>query len=833
MKAHYILPSFVALLALSHPATAQTVLFADSFDRADNASIDATLTGITNNTSTTFVGDDVYAEPHTGETAGGRNITDNMLNLAVGAGTSNVYVLHNFIDDEILTAGSFRVSMDVASYNQSGAAFGAGFAIGMDDELDAQLTADANGEGGDGRRMTGVFRLNEGDTAVLSDFWVGVRGDSTLTWGTRNTAGGTTSVPAKTGEISVQFNVSNFDQDGTVLYQIFFNGVSQGAGSFTWIDNNANFIGIDARDSSGVAIDNFTVETATPTEIASFTPSQTDISAASSSETITLDWTTDGIPANSSYRFTADPTAIFPSGNTGTVATGNDSGSVEIEIDGTLGDSEITFEVLNSESDVIAFFTTTIGVLEPTYTSTQEALRYDETDTSTQTFSAEIFDLINVPSGATYAIVDDGGNPSLSYQSATSGAIANGFFLDAEFVPAQGPVTFTIDLLNSDGTVFDTLTLTANTVPPAPATVTTLFADSYDRFAGVAVEDEDIDFSDLGMSGSLAPLVYQEVFEAGVTANGEGRANSLVISETNGLKAAVGAGMSAWALEHNFTDTQIENDGGLSLSFDAVAILGAMDDLRDRYIGFGFGLTEEEISSFTDEANITGTGIRGSVEANVGRGSADFYVSVTQNDLFQVFANGVLVSETPIDGDGLLDITNVRADLSFGDPVTYAADSFVFYQTYCNNLLISSGYFKLTNDAANRMAFSARATTETELDNLVVATVDQSYPGDPSVTEPVAQLSNVQTNAETGLVTAADIQITGGAGVLHIFELGNDLSAFPSVGVWGAGLPGYQSAVPNGISDEAGTVTLPAIGFPAEFTTNGFGRAEAIHWPAQ
>lgn len=44
-------------------------------------------------------------------------------------------------------------------------------------------------------------------------------------------------------------------------YTVYYNGVAQGNGTFTWSGSNENYIGVDARDSTLVQMDNLNVGT--------------------------------------------------------------------------------------------------------------------------------------------------------------------------------------------------------------------------------------------------------------------------------------------------------------------------------------------------------------------------------------------------------------------------------------------------------------------------------------------------------------------------------------------------------------------------------------------
>ena len=53
----------ILLLAGTLACPAQAILFRDTFDRADSRNIDASLTGITDNTGAPLVADAVYSQP--------------------------------------------------------------------------------------------------------------------------------------------------------------------------------------------------------------------------------------------------------------------------------------------------------------------------------------------------------------------------------------------------------------------------------------------------------------------------------------------------------------------------------------------------------------------------------------------------------------------------------------------------------------------------------------------------------------------------------------------------------------------------------------------------
>ena len=181
---------------------------------------------------------------------------------------------HNFTNAEILAAGGFSVSLDVLQYSQTTNGQGAAFAVGMS-LADALAGKDAF-EGSvatvpPGFKYTNAFQngtTNVATTAnVMSDFYLAVRGNSTLAWGTGTGNSGGSGAPAptvvplasKTGTISADFRFADFNAGSPVDYIVYFNGAAQGSGTFTWSGTNENHIGLDGRDSSQMLLDNFAV----------------------------------------------------------------------------------------------------------------------------------------------------------------------------------------------------------------------------------------------------------------------------------------------------------------------------------------------------------------------------------------------------------------------------------------------------------------------------------------------------------------------------------------------------------------------------------------------
>jgi hypothetical protein len=280
----------VAICGLTAGNIRATDLFVDTFNRPDNTDIDAVTTGITNNTGEVFGASAVYSQPWidpnsaaptfgppdaVAANGGGQQILNNEYQLKYGSGTSNSFVNHNFTNASILSAHGFRISLDVAGFNQTTNAQGAAIAVGM-----SLSEAQSGHDSVDGNpappattpiaKLTNVFQDTAFTTGtVLSDFYLGLRGNSTLAWGTPN-SGGTgapaplfATVAAKTGTISAEFVANDFNAGSSVAYQVFYNGVAQGYGAFRWSGTNENYIGLDGRDDTAMRVDNYKIETVT------------------------------------------------------------------------------------------------------------------------------------------------------------------------------------------------------------------------------------------------------------------------------------------------------------------------------------------------------------------------------------------------------------------------------------------------------------------------------------------------------------------------------------------------------------------------------------------
>ncbi|MEM9481733.1 MAG: hypothetical protein AAGA58_18945 [Verrucomicrobiota bacterium] len=263
----------LTLFAFSSSASA-SILFSDTFSRANNDDIDADTGGMGGS-----LGSLNYVE--TTDTNSGTSsfslIRDGQLGLANGPNASGLHIDHNFIDSAISTAGGFNVSLDLdnTGTNNGLNQFFAGFGIGLSvPELgvynfDHNASAVSPGVRGHQNAVT----ANSG----VADFFVGLirtgsEPDSSVFVGIYESGVETSrflvddnGAGMSEGTLSVDFELFSFAAGATVVPSITVNGVAVGGAadlSFTWQAANSNYIGIAARmNNTGWNLDNLTIET--------------------------------------------------------------------------------------------------------------------------------------------------------------------------------------------------------------------------------------------------------------------------------------------------------------------------------------------------------------------------------------------------------------------------------------------------------------------------------------------------------------------------------------------------------------------------------------------
>jgi len=273
MKKPCIAP-FAAGLAMALSLTpftglhAQTLLFSDSFDRADNDDISAATNGMGGLLlgNGTFSAGNVWLEPVDVAHAlpDDARILSSQLKLGGNGHTVHVVPNHNFAGD--LSAGVFAVQLRVVSAPEGSSTVDRYAGIGIGGSL-AELTSTV-------------------DQAIpnLADLFVGQTSDGRLRINDEDPAlrpGSGMLVPTTTidldpnaaafipGILRVELTVTNTTAGSTVIYDVFFDDeqgggfvdVLPGTRSFTWSGNAELHMALAGRSTTGVVVDDFQVAT--------------------------------------------------------------------------------------------------------------------------------------------------------------------------------------------------------------------------------------------------------------------------------------------------------------------------------------------------------------------------------------------------------------------------------------------------------------------------------------------------------------------------------------------------------------------------------------------
>ena len=226
------------------------LLFSDNYNRANSEDIDSSSTGMTGDLSPM-----VYHESFEGAGSSSIQVNSNNLQIATGAGMSNMYLGHNFVDSTILDRGGFSITMDIVEINSATSDIDnrfAGFGIGL-----TATEGDNAGDIGDSSTT-----LRGGSSASgLCDLFVDITLDSTLRVWTNGTLLGSPNVGAANGTIRADFTFASFNAGSTVNADIYFNDLFIGSVPFTWDHSDSNYIGISGRASNNVKLDNLEIKT--------------------------------------------------------------------------------------------------------------------------------------------------------------------------------------------------------------------------------------------------------------------------------------------------------------------------------------------------------------------------------------------------------------------------------------------------------------------------------------------------------------------------------------------------------------------------------------------
>jgi GH43 family beta-xylosidase len=240
----------VTVTVRTNPNTASyAVLFSDSYNRANNTNIDASFGGMGGSLAPM-----TYVESYEGSGATSSiRINANQLELAYGAGMSNLYLDHNFTDAAILAAGGFTIVLDVTGISststQPSNRFG-GFGVGMT-RAEAAAARDIE---------AGPTTMRGGSTAAaVADFFVDLALDGVVRAWTGNTLLGAANVNAAQGQIRVDFLCSGFNAGQAVIARVYFNGRLLGSVPFAWDHTGQNYVGLSGYATNYVRMDNLAI----------------------------------------------------------------------------------------------------------------------------------------------------------------------------------------------------------------------------------------------------------------------------------------------------------------------------------------------------------------------------------------------------------------------------------------------------------------------------------------------------------------------------------------------------------------------------------------------
>jgi hypothetical protein len=244
------------------PPSLDNDLFVDTFNRSNNGNHDASTAGMSGSLLPSLGVDATYWDSYE---AGSTEIDSNRLGMAVGtSGMTETAIRHNFIDSAILSAGGFSVQLRVEEINSTGTdgedRFG-GIAVGL-----SAAEAQNGGDIGGGSSFRGKF---DGSTNGSADFFIDLDREGNVKTFSNGQLLDSTPVGQNTGTLLVCYELSSFAVGAPVTVSAFFNGQpvdldnSSAAvtRSFVWDAANSNYIGLSARASDFVSLDNLAIRT--------------------------------------------------------------------------------------------------------------------------------------------------------------------------------------------------------------------------------------------------------------------------------------------------------------------------------------------------------------------------------------------------------------------------------------------------------------------------------------------------------------------------------------------------------------------------------------------
>jgi arylsulfatase A-like enzyme len=245
------------------PAAQGADLFLDTFSRPDSVDVDASAAGMSGSRVPPLGAGAAYYEGYEGSgTSDSIHIFSGRMRIAYGLGMAENGLMHNFIGQDIIDAGGFSVSMRIRAIETATGDPSnryVGFGVGL---------TQAEAAAGSDISKANSFRGSEANPIGKADFFVELDINGNVKVWKKGQLQDTVPVGTTNGTLTATFALTGFTTTSTVTVNVFFNGrqldINSGSTSslsrtFTWDNNNANYIGLSARATSYAEIDNLAI----------------------------------------------------------------------------------------------------------------------------------------------------------------------------------------------------------------------------------------------------------------------------------------------------------------------------------------------------------------------------------------------------------------------------------------------------------------------------------------------------------------------------------------------------------------------------------------------
>ncbi len=688
--------AMAGLVLAAGPLLANDVLFLDTFNRPDSTTTDGT--GLNEATSgksgalgtLTWTGKTALNSP-TGNIV---DINGNSLRIdsvgSNGADGGLAYISdHNFNDASIKSAGTFKVSVDIASASSAGDGRNIGFGVGSSlSELASVTSASA------GSSPSDVFFVYDsvGASQGLRVFHNGVA-----------QSGGLLPFPSGSGApsppdtISGTFTFADMNSGTTLNYELFVNGVSVVTGSTAWSGTDENYICLMSNYTNASTFDNFNVTVPGPPVLLATNPadSATNISpsqnlVATFDEPITLNTT--GSVTIKNLTTSTNTIITLPGDVNGTLTVAGNVLTIDPTADLGAAGYELAIEI---SADAIkdsdgGFYTGILSTDVPHWSFTIDNIPPG------LNYLHPIAGSGNAPlDGALFISFDESpvvGSGNIVVHRTSDNSVVEAIGVTSGNVTVRGSVvsiTPTIPLSygtnyyvlvdsgafnDALGNAFEISDLTTWTFKTIANDATVLFGDSYNR------PDSDGLNVAKGKYGSLSPLNYTpKLIGVGNVQLSSGQL--LIQSNEN-----AGSSGALVYLNHNFNDAAISTAGGFSINVDINAYASGG---TTRYMSVAVGQSSADLDAQTS--------------ASAAGSSGDLVVGYrNSNNTLEIRGNGVntIVSGLPAPP------TTMRIDYSLPD---FTTGSTVDYKVFFNGsaTAFTSGTFTWSGTNENYISLSS------------------------------------------------------------------------------------------------------------------------------